>query len=111
MPINLTVQIKWTITVKHQLTKLTQEEIETKIESRNSFIFILTIKSGIKYFALKKTIDTDDSLINCFLCLGNEQHQNIQNTKYQKEKEKQTILSFIDEDFNIVILINTKYSS
>ena len=63
---------------------MTQEKIETKRQSRNCFIFILTIKSEIKYFAMNKTIGTDESLINCFAHLRNEKHQNIQSTKYQK---------------------------
>lgn len=41
---------------------MTQEDIEKK-ENRNNFVFISAVKSEIKYFALKKTIVTDDSLI------------------------------------------------
>lgn len=51
---------------------MTQVEIETKIENRSNFVFILAVKSEIKYFAMKKTVVTDDSLINCFAHLRNE---------------------------------------
>lgn len=67
MPINLTVYIKWTITSNTQLTK--NDTRRNRKKNRSSLKFVSEIKSEIKYLAMKKTLGSANSVINCFVHL------------------------------------------